>query len=100
MNSPITDAAARFAKGLEHVRIRPSEQVEVVRYLAKWIALLTPVAVVVGSTSSAFLWALERATDERFERPWLLYLLPLAGLTVALLYPRLHGKVGRKLGSG
>jgi H+/Cl- antiporter ClcA len=88
LNSPITDAAARFAKGLEHVRIRPSEQVEVVRYLAKWIALLTPVAVVVGSTSSAFLWALERATDERFERPWLLYLLPLAGLTVALLYHR------------
>ena len=78
---------------MSHFRIRPSEQFEVARYLAKWVVLLTPVAFVVGSVSAAFLWSLERVTEERFERPWLLYLLPIAGLGVALLYHRFGREV-------
>jgi len=78
---------------VSHFRIRPSEQFEVARYLAKWVALLTPVAFVAGTVSAAFLWSLERVTEERFERPWLLYLLPIAGLGVALLYHRFGREV-------
>ena len=33
-----------------------------------------------------FLWSLERATQLRWDRPWLLWLLPVAGLVVGGLY--------------
>jgi H+/Cl- antiporter ClcA len=54
--------------------------------LAKWIAILAPMAAVVGSASAFFIWALHAVTLVRFAHPWLLYLLPLAGLGVGLLY--------------
>ncbi|MEO8539420.1 MAG: voltage-gated chloride channel family protein [bacterium] len=52
------------------------------------MALLTPVAVVIGSAVAFFLWSLERVTDARFDHPWLLYLLPVAGLASAAMYHR------------
>lgn len=44
------------------------------------------VGVLAGLSSAAFLLALDRATDERFDHPWLLFLLPLGGLAVGLVY--------------
>jgi H+/Cl- antiporter ClcA len=64
------------------------EQLAVARYLVKWVVLLTPVAVVVGSLCALFLWSLEQVTELRWDHGWLLYLLPLAGLATALLYHR------------
>ena len=64
------------------------EQLAIARYLVKWVLLLTPVAVAIGSVSAAFLWALEAVTEIRWTYPWLLYGLPLAGLLSALLYHR------------
>ncbi len=52
----------------------------------KWLGVLVPVAMAVGSACAFFLWSLDRMTRTRFEHPWLLYLLPLAGLGVGLLY--------------
>jgi H+/Cl- antiporter ClcA len=57
--------------------------------------LLLPVviaAVLAGSASAFFLWSLEGVTRTRFDHPWLLYFLPLAGVAVAWLYHR-HGGV-------
>jgi H+/Cl- antiporter ClcA len=54
--------------------------------MAKWILVLTPVAVVVGSACALFLWTLEKVADTRFEHPWLLYLLPVAGVASAAMY--------------
>ncbi len=59
-----------------------------VRQLLRWLAMLTPVAVGAGTVSAAFLWSLEEATKLRFERPWLLWLLPVVGVAVAALYWR------------
>lgn len=42
-----------------------------------------------------FLWALQRAIHYRFEHPWLLYLLPWAGLVIHFLYT-LYGKDAEK----
>ncbi|CAN5554231.1 voltage-gated chloride channel family protein [soil metagenome] len=51
------------------------------------LALLSMVVgVLAGVASAAFLSALDWATDERFDHPSLLYLLPLAGLAVGLVY--------------
>lgn len=54
--------------------------------LLKWSALIIPPAILAGSASAGFLWALERVTVWRWEHGWLLFLLPLAGLLVGLLY--------------
>jgi H+/Cl- antiporter ClcA len=56
------------------------------RVSALWLMWIVPMAAVVGSACALFLWSLDVATAKRFEHPWLLYLLPLAGLTVGLVY--------------
>ena len=57
----------------------------------RWVAVLVPLAVAIGSASAFFLRALDAVTLVRFGKPWLLYLLPAAGLCVGLLY-QLYGR--------
>ena len=52
----------------------------------KWLALIVPMAALVGSACAFFLWSLERVTQVRFEHPWLLFFLPVAGVAVGLIY--------------
>ena len=52
----------------------------------KWLAVIVPMAVLAGSACALFLWSLDRATETRFENPWLLYLLPVAGVAVGFAY--------------
>lgn len=54
----------------------------------KWLLWLAPMSAAVGSACALFAWSLDRATQIRFEQPWLLYLLPLAGVLIAFLYDR------------
>jgi len=54
------------------------------------VALVVPMAAAAGTACAFFLWSLEAVTRLRFDHPWLLYLLPLAGMAVAWLYQR-HG---------
>ncbi|MBX3256245.1 MAG: voltage-gated chloride channel family protein [Chitinophagaceae bacterium] len=63
----------------------------IVSYLFKWTCLAIPVALTVGSLVALFLWLLEKAIDTRFSNPWLLFLLPLAGILIYFLY-KLSGK--------
>ncbi|RFS26954.1 voltage-gated chloride channel protein [Chitinophaga silvatica] len=62
------------------------EQLAITKYLLKWTLLVLPVSIVAGSLVALFLWLLEKATDYRLEHPWLLYLLPLAGIFIYWLY--------------
>jgi H+/Cl- antiporter ClcA len=57
----------------------------------KWLAILLPMAAVIGSASAFFLWSLDALTRIRFANPWLLWLLPLGGLAVGWLYHH-HGQ--------
>jgi H+/Cl- antiporter ClcA len=57
----------------------------------KWLAILVPMAIAVGSASAFFLWALDAVTRIRFSNPGLLFLLPIGGLFVGALY-QLYGK--------
>lgn len=59
--------------------------------LVKWLALIVPMAAAVGAASAFFLWSLERVTTARFDHPWLLYLLPVAGVAVGWIYHRWGG---------
>jgi len=58
------------------------------RSLGKWIGMVVPMAAIVGSLCALFLWALDRATQTRFEQPWLIFLMPLAGILMVLAYQR------------
>lgn len=57
----------------------------------KWLAVLIPMAAVVGSASAFFLWSLDALTRVRFDHPWLLYLLPLAGIVIGWVDHRFGG---------
>jgi H+/Cl- antiporter ClcA len=54
--------------------------------LLHWVVLVVPVAVLAGSASAFFLWALDQVTRLRWEHGWLLFLLPVAGLVVGWIY--------------
>jgi len=62
----------------------------------RWLLVLAPMAALVGTACAAFLWSLDIATRARFAHPWLLYLLPLGGGAIGLLY---HG-FGRSVEGG
>jgi len=57
----------------------------------KWLFVLIAVAAVIGSAAAFFLWSLDAVTKNRFENPWLIWLLPLAGCLMGFYY-RYHGK--------
>lgn len=50
--------------------------------VARWSLLILPVALLVGSFNAFFLWLLSEATQARIANPWLIYLLPVAGLAI------------------
>ena len=56
------------------------------RHAILWLIIAIPVGLLAGSASALLLVSLDWATRTRESHPWLLYLLPLAGLTVGLLY--------------
>ncbi len=56
------------------------------RQLLRWMMLALPVALVVGSATALFLWALDKATHLQWQHPGLLWALPLAGASVGWLY--------------
>lgn len=58
----------------------------------KWAAILSPISIGVGSAVALFLWSLDRATQARFDYPWLIYLMPLAGFFMVLVYQHFGGK--------
>ena len=62
------------------------------RTLAGWCQWAIPVGVLAGTASALFLWSLDRATETREALPWLLWLLPAAGLGVGWIYHRFGQK--------
>ena len=72
----------RFVKPM----LNPSSQLARLRQLLKWSVLIIPPAALAGSASALFLCSLDYATRLRWENSWLLFLLPIGGLLVGLLY--------------
>lgn len=70
---------------MKNTNTRP-EALLMLGYLLRWLSLGSLVGVLAGVGSAVLLLALEWATDTRTAHPWLLWLLPLAGLSVGLLY--------------
>lgn len=57
---------------------------------ARWLVISIAVGGVVGVVGAAFHHAVEWATATRLEHPWLLFLLPVAGLMIVGIYQLFH----------
>lgn len=64
---------------MKTLRATFNETGAVAALIVKWIVLVVPLGVVVGSCVAGFLWSLDRVTAVRFEHPWLIWFLPVAG---------------------
>ena len=62
------------------------DQVFIFSHLIKWTLLVIPVSATVGSLVALFLWLLNVVTNLRYQNQWLLFLLPIAGVIIYLLY--------------
>lgn len=76
-------------------RIHFREPVGLLRQMIRWSVLAIPVSLVIGSIVAFFLWLLAAAIHFRFHHPWLLYLLPVSGVLIHLIY-RSVGKSSEK----
>lgn len=72
--------------------LRHHDHVGLILFALKWFLICIPLALIVGSSVAFFLHALEWATATRWENPWLLYLLPIAGIFIVVVYHRLGGE--------
>lgn len=72
---------------------RLSALTDLLRHLLKWLLLASIVAVLAGSASAGFLFALDWATRTRLAHAWLIWLLPVAGFAVGWLYLRYGSSV-------
>lgn len=61
------------------------------KLILRWLLIILPIGVAVGSVVALFLWLLDWSTITRSSHPWLIYLLPLAGLVIVYSY-RAAGK--------
>jgi H+/Cl- antiporter ClcA len=64
----------------------PREHLAILWQLLKWTVLVVPVGILSGSASALFLWLLDKFTAMRLEHGWLLFLLPVAGVVIHLMY--------------
>ncbi|RZI86785.1 MAG: voltage-gated chloride channel protein [Rubrivivax sp.] len=72
------------------------DSVALLLHAAKWLALALLVALLAGTASAGFLFALDWATHTRESNRWLLMLLPVAGFAVGWIYL----KVGQSVEAG
>ncbi len=63
-----------------------TEKIILLRYLFKWLFFAVLIGILAGSASALFLVSLRKVGIVFQEYSWLLFLLPLAGLLIGLLY--------------
>jgi H+/Cl- antiporter ClcA len=66
--------------------VKKIEHYSILRQLIRWTVLVFPIATVTGSAIALFLWLLNLAIHYRFQHEWLLFLLPVAGIMIYLVY--------------
>lgn len=67
------------------------QYIAITKHLLRWTIICIPLSFLAGSLVALFLWLLDEVTTLRLQHPWLLFLLPLAGVLIWYLY-RLAGK--------
>ena len=75
---------------------RYPEQIALLPYIGKWTLIAGLIALLSGTASAFFLFALDYATTWREAHLWIVWLLPLAGFAVGWVYL----KLGRSVEAG
>ena len=88
-SSSKSDAFLALFKGLVH--LNPRQYGSIAATFVRWVVLGSGVGVLSGTASAVFLALLNRATEIHMAAPWLLYLLPLAGIATSVVYARYGG---------
>ena len=57
-----------------------------IKMLLKWLVVASVVGIVGGFVGSVFHLSIDYVTELRFKNDWLIYLLPVGGLLIALIY--------------
>ncbi|MEZ2335236.1 voltage-gated chloride channel family protein [Mucilaginibacter sp. RCC_168] len=68
-----------------------SEHFSILKHLIRWTVIIIPIAIVIGSMVALFLWLLNWAVHFRFAHPFILYLLPVAGVLIYFIYKLIGG---------
>lgn len=63
-----------------------SEHLSIFFNLVRWSVIVIPVAITIGCAVALFLWLLDAVTHIRWHYPWLLFLLPAAGVVIYFIY--------------
>lgn len=71
---------------MKQIRTSFARFINIAAQLFRWTLLVIPVSLIAGSLVALFLWLLEKAIQLRWANPWLLFLLPLAGILIYFLY--------------
>jgi H+/Cl- antiporter ClcA len=74
-------------------QLRGSDLVSATRFVLRWLLLASLVGALAGTASAGFLVALAWATHWRETHPWMLALLPVAGLLIGLAYHHFGSRV-------
>ncbi|MCL5994983.1 MAG: chloride channel protein [Chloroflexi bacterium] len=85
--------AAPAASGLSHGN--PRQYAAIATTFLRWVLLGTISGLLAGPASAIFLVTLRWASRVHSENPWLLALLPLAGVAIYLLYSHVGGVAER-----
>ena len=75
-----------MAEWREKLSLRGREAASYLRVFCKWAVVAAGSGLLCGAAGAAFYHCVQWATDTRHAHPWLLYLLPVAGLVITLLY--------------
>jgi H+/Cl- antiporter ClcA len=76
-------------------KIFTSEHFSILKHLLRWTLIIIPIAVAIGSMVALFLWLLNLVIHYRFHHPYILYLLPVAGVLIHFIY-KFIGKSAEK----
>ncbi len=68
-----------------------SEHFSIASQLIRWTFIIVPIAIAIGSSVALFLWLLDAVTHIRWANPWLLFLLPVAGIIIVWIYKKFGG---------
>ena len=71
---------------METIKSRLLSALPSVRALLRWLALAGLTGAACGLAGAAFTWSVAQATALRGAHPWLLFLMPVAGLLIVLGY--------------
>lgn len=67
-------------------KLAPVTQIPSLIYLAKWLIICVLIGALAGSASAILLFSLEWATNYREAHTWIIWLLPIGGLAIGLVY--------------